>query len=445
MNEILVILALILLNGLLSGAEIAIVAVRPSRLEELQRTGRSSAAAAKRLREQPERFLATVQIGITVAAAAAAAFGGASLADDLAAPLAALPLVSGWAEELAFALVVGGISFLSIVLGELVPKSLALRVSERYALLAARPLLALSQLARPVVWVLTASSNAVLRLFGDRTTFTEARLSLDELRSVVSDAGRLGTMQAEVSDIATRALDFGELAAADVMIHRRFVVALPRDASGELVRGTFEKQGHQRLPVYVQSLDNVVGYLSWRDVLTCLWQGRPVSVEALVRPALFVPEGTLAVDLLHEMREKRTHLAIVVDEHGGMEGIVTLEDLLEELVGEIHSEHATPAGSSLVREPGGTFVVPGLAAIREVNRETGLGLDEPEEVSTIGGLCVQLNEERMPAKGDVLVVSDGTRIEILDASPRRVRSVRLRPPSAAAGALAPAAAASRGA
>jgi putative hemolysin len=240
-------------------------------------------------------------------------------------------------------------------------------------------------------------------------------------------------MQAEVSDIATRALDFGELAAADVMIHRRFVVALPRDASGELVRGTFEKQGHQRLPVYVQSLDNVVGYLSWRDVLTCLWQGRPVSVEAL------------AVDLLHEMREKRTHLAIVVDEHGGMEGIVTLEDLLEELVGEIHSEHATPAGSSLVREPGGTFVVPGLAAIREVNRETGLGLDEPEEVSTIGGLCVQLNEERMPAKGDVLVVSDGTRIEILDASPRRVRSVRLRPPSAAAGALAPAAAASRGA
>jgi putative hemolysin len=428
MHEILVILALVLVNGLLAGAEIAIVAVRRSRLEELVRAGRSSALAAQKLRERPERFLATVQVGITVAGAAAAAVGGAGLAGDLVPLFEPVPLLGRWAGELAFALVVGGISFLSIVLGELVPKSLGLRVSERYALLAAPPLLALSELARPVVWILTASSNAVLRVFGDRTNFTEARLSLEELRSVVSDAGRQGTMQAEVSDIATRALDFGELAVTDVMIHRRFVVALPRDASAELVRATFQQRGHQRLPVYVGSIDNVVGYLSWRDVLAAQWLAKPVSVEALVRPTLFVPESTVAVDLLQEMRAKRIHLAIVVDEHGGMEGIVTLEDLLEELVGEIHSEHAGPASGVVTREPEGSFVAPGLAPIRDVNRETGLELDEPEEVSTLGGLCVRLNEGRMPVKGDVLAASDGTEIEVLDASPRRVRSLRLRPP-----------------
>jgi putative hemolysin len=425
MSEILVIVGLILVNGLLAGAEIAIVAVRRSRLEQLVRAGSASASAAKKLRDQPERFLATVQVGITVAGAAAAAFGGASLSDDLV-PLLA-PLVGRFAEELAFALVVLAVSYLSVVLGELVPKSLGLRVSERYALLAARPLLGLAQLARPLIWLLTASSNLVLRLFGDRTTFTEARLSLEELRSTMIDAARQGTMQREVSDIATRALDFGELGASDVMIHRRFVVALPRDASAEAVRDTFLQRGHQRLPVYVGSIDNAVGYLSWRDVLTAVWRGEAISVDKLMRPTLFVPEATPAVDLLHEMRAKRIHLAVVVDEHGGMEGIVTLEDLLEELVGEIHSEHAGPASGLVTRESGGTFVVPGMAPIREVNRETGLELEEPEEVATIGGLCVQLNDERMPVTGDTLQAADGTRLEILDASPRRVRSVRLRP------------------
>jgi putative hemolysin len=428
MSAILVILALILVNGLLAGAEIAIVAVRKSRLDELVREGRSSAVAAQRLREQPERFLATVQVGITVAGAAAAALGGADLAGDLA-PLFR-PLAGDWAEGLALAAVVGGVAYLSVVVGELVPKSIALRVSERYALLAARPLLGLAQLARPLVWVLTASSNIVLRLFGDQTTFSESRLSLEELRSMVTDAARQGTMEPEVSDLATRAFDFAELGASDVMIHRRFVVALPRDASADIVRETFLQRGHQRLPVYEGSLDHVIGYISWRDVLTAVWQGEPPAVATLLRPALFVPEATRAVDVLHEMRRKRIHIAIVVDEHGGMEGVVTLEDLLEELVGEIHSEHAAPStGEKLTREPGGTFVVPGVAQIREVNRETGLHLDEPEKVGTISGLSVMLNEERMPARGDVLTTSDGTRIEVLDASPRRVRTVRLRPPA----------------
>lgn len=427
MTEILIILVLVLVNGLLSGAEIAIVALRRSRLEELVAAGKTGAAAAKKLREEPEGFLATVQVGITLAGAAAAAFGGSALAGDLAPAFAALPLVGVWAEQIAFALVVLVITYLSVVLGELVPKSIGLRTPETYALLAAPPLLTLSWLARPLVWFLTISSNAVLRLFGDSTTFTEARLSIEELRSVVDDATRHGTMSEEVGDIAARALDFGDLTAADVMIHRRFVVALSRTATPEEVRRTFLERGHQRIPVHEGSIDNISGYLSWRDVMTRLWSGEAITVEALQRATFFVPETKPAVAVLDEMREKRIHLAIVVDEHGGVEGIVTLEDLLEELVGEIHSEHASPAPNTPVKEPGGSYLVSGHMPIRELNRELELELDEPEEVATLGGLCIQLNGERVPRVGDVLVAPGGERFEVLDASPRRVRSLRVWP------------------
>lgn len=426
MTEILIILALVLVNGLLSGAEIAIVSVRRSRLEELVAAGKTGAAAAKRLREEPEGFLATVQVGITLAGAAAAAFGGSSLAGDFAPFLAELPGVGRFSEELAFALVVLVVTYLSVVLGELVPKSIGLRTPETYALLAAPPLLTLAWLARPLVWFLTASSNVVLRLFGDRTTFTEARLSLEELRSVVDDAARQGTMSESVGDIASRALDFGDLTASDVMIHRRFVVALSRHATAEEVRRTFLERGHQRIPVFERSIDNVVGYLSWRDVLAKLFTSETLSVESLMRPTFFVPETTEAVALLDEMKQKRVHLAIVVDEHGGVEGIVTLEDLLEELVGEIHSEHAAPSQGA-TREPLGAWLVSGHVPIRELNRELELELEEPEQVATLGGLAIQLNGERVPKAGEVLTTASGERLEILDASPRRVRTVRLWP------------------
>lgn len=427
MAEILIILALVLVNGLLSGAEIAIVSVRRSRLEEFVLAGKTGAAAAKRLREEPEGFLATVQVGITLAGAAAAAFGGSSLAEDLAPALAGLPGLGRWASELAFALVVLVVTYLSVVLGELVPKSIGLRTPETYALLAAPPLLTLAWLARPLVWILTASSNAVLRLFGDRTTFTEARLSLEELRAVVDDAARQGTMSEGVGDIASRALDFGDLAASDVMIHRRFVAALPRGAAPGVVLRLFQERGHQRIPVFEGTIDNVVGYLSWRDVLGKLSTGEAISVDQLLRPTFFVPETTTAIALLSEMKEKRIHLAIVVDEHGGVEGIVTLEDLLEELVGEIHSEHAAPVVKGVTREAAGTWRVGGQVLIRELNRELELGLEEPQAVATVGGLAIRLNDERVPQSGDVFHTAGGERLEILDASPRRVRTLRLWP------------------
>jgi putative hemolysin len=426
--EFLILLALILVNGVFAGAEIAVVTVRPGRVRELAQAGSKSAKALQRLQANPESFLSTVQIGITTVSAAAAALGGASFAEDLVPLFSAWSVLAPYAAAISLALVVALVSYLSIVVGELVPKSLALRARESYALLMARPLLALAFLARPVVWLLTASSNAVLRIFGDHTNFTESRLSLEELRGLVDEASRGGSVPEEAGEIATRALDLDSLTAADVMIHRRFVVGLQVDAKPEQIRHVFQHSGHQRTPVYESSLDKVVGYVSWRDLLPRVWTGDPPPLSELMRPGYFVPETTSALDLLSQMRSTRQHLAIVVDEHGGMSGIVTLEDLLEELVGEIVSEHSPRSAEPIRIEPDGSALVTATAPTREVNRALGIDLGTVEW-TTVNGLCLELAGGRIPSVGDRFTAPDGSRIEVLDASPRRVRLVRIVPPA----------------
>src|SRR5215510_6290873 len=210
-GELWIILGLILANGLLAGAEMAVVTVRSSRVHELLESGRRGARALHALRENPERFLATVQVGATVIGSGVAAYGGASIAGDLAVWLQQLGVPPEASENLALVIVVVCISFLTVVLGELVPKSLALRAGERYALVMARPLEFLALLATPVVWFLTAVSNLVLKPFGDSTTFTESKLSKEEVRSLVDEATEAGTVDPDAGEIASRALDFAAL------------------------------------------------------------------------------------------------------------------------------------------------------------------------------------------------------------------------------------------
>lgn len=418
------ILALTALSGVFAGAEIAVIAVRRTRLRELVEEGRTTARAVLALRDQPERFLATVQVGMTILSATAAVFGGSRVAENVAPHLRSL--FGAYAEEVAVASVVAMVSFFTIVIGELVPKSMALRSAEPYALLLARPLLALAWLARPVIWVLTRTSNVLLRPFGDRTTFAESRLSPDELAQMVEDAARSGSLDRESGDIAARALEFGDLTAGEVMVPRQRIVALRRDASKEEVTRLVLEEGHARMPVVQGSLDNVIGYVVAKDLFSLLFQGGLVVLDDAIRPAYFVPETARAVAVLREMQRRRTQLGIVVDEHGGVAGIVTLEDLVEELVGDIVGE-AGEEDRPIRREPGGTALVRGDTPIREVNREIGLDLSEGEGVTTIAGVCIAL-AGGIPQKGARLTASDGTVLEIVDATPRLVRSVRITPP-----------------
>lgn len=429
MTELVVLLVLVAVNGLLAGAEIATVTLRKTRLQELVDEGRESARAVARLRAQPERFLATVQIGITVVGAAAGAFGGDTVAGRLAPRLETLPAIGPWlvpyAHQVAFAVVVMGISFLSLVLGELVPKSLALMAPERYALLVARPLLALSSLARPIVWVLTTSSNVVLKLFGDKTSFSEARMSADEIKAMIEEASTHGGIDQRASAIASRAIEFADLDVGDVLVPRQRVVGIERKATVDEIRRVVVSSGHSRLVVFDTDIDRIVGSLSVRDVFL----RSDASVTELMRPVCLVPESVKAVELLHRLQSKGIHMAVIIDEHGGTVGIVTREDLIEELVGKMldaEGEAAQHAAKDTARlqQAQGVIEVAAIASVRELNREFDLSLPEGDDWTTVGGLCVA-RLGRIPVAGERVVLDDDTVITITDASARRVRSVRI--------------------
>jgi len=425
MTEAIIILALIVANGLFSGAELAVISLRKTRLRELIDEGHARARAVQALRDQPERFLATVQSAITVIGAAAAAFGGDVFAERLARLVAHAGLLAPYAKQIGFALVVGTISFLSLVLGELVPKSLALRSNEGYAMFMGPVLLGLSHISRPFIWILTSASNLVLRLFGDKTSFTETRLSPDELREMVEEAAKTGALDPRAGELAARAIDFRELSVASVMVPRVRVVSISREASAEQLQRALSQHVHTRIPVYEGTADNVVGYVATKDLIVPTLGGEPFTVDKFMRPIRFVPGSVRALDLMHDMQQQRGSIAVVVDEQGGMLGLITIEDLIEELVGKIFSEHDAVA-NTIQREPSGTALVMGTTPVREVNRVLKTELPESEQWHTIAGLCISLAHE-IPAQGTRLTASDGSELEIADASPRRVRAVRIHP------------------
>ncbi|MFN2376326.1 MAG: hemolysin family protein [Candidatus Binatia bacterium] len=422
-SEILIVVALILMNGLFAGAEIAIVSIRRTRLQQLVDEGRAGAAAVAALRARPERFLATVQIGITVIGATAAAFGGYSIAGHIEPVVASIPLLADKAEEIALGAVVAGISYLSLVLGELVPKSLALRESEFYALLLGKPLQALAWFARPLVWLLTTSSNIVLRPFADRTNFMEARISKEELQQMVEEAAETGALDEHAGELASRALEFDHLTLREVMVPRGRIDSLPLDATADDVRTFLTEKRRSRIPVYDGSIDNIVGYVSAKDIIALGWEKGDIVLGHLLRPVKVFPETVLAIDVLRVMRREFIRLVVAVDEHGALCGLVTFEDMVEELVGEVFSEHED-AEEPLVHDDDGSFLVSGELPLREINRELELALEESQDFTTIAGLCIHL-AAGIPHPGARLAAGGGVVLVVLDANARTVRRVRI--------------------
>lgn len=423
LGDILVILVLVLINGLFAGAELAVVTVRKTRVAQLVDEWVPSAKAVAALRANPERLLATVQVGITVVGASAGAFGGDTLAGHLT-PLLR-PIVGDAAHQLGFVLVVVGISYCSLVLGELVPKSLALRSSDRYALLVGQPLLWVSFVARPVVWFLTASSNAVLRLFGDQTSFTESRMSAEELKVLLEDASNAGTLSPDVGAIASRAVELAGLKARDVMVHRNQIVAFDRGTDPTGLWRLLTEAVHNRVVIFDGTMDHVAGYVAVRQVYACGLDR--FNVNSILQPIRFVPEAMPAVDVLNALRESGDALAIVVDEFGGTSGLVTREDIAEELLGEATAGEYGGTEYHVVRHNDGSLVVPAGMAVRDVNREADLQLPEGDKWSSMAGLCIAM-VGRVPIRGERIELSRGTIIEVLDATPRRLLTLRIVPP-----------------
>jgi putative hemolysin len=423
-TELVIIVALVVLNGLFAGAEIAVVALRSTRVEELagqNAAGRHLAA----LRRDPERFLATVQIGITTISATAAAFGGATLARHLGEVLAAAGLSAQHAHEIALAAVITCVSYLSLVLGELVPKSLGLKWSERYALLCARPLHLLGRISAPLVWVLTASSNAVLRLFGDETTFVESQISREELLAVLEKAGDAGQVSTHATEIAARAIGLDHLHAGAVMVPRTAVVGIREDATHAEIADLLEHTDEDRFPV-LRGHDDVIGYVTTRDLGRLLSRRVEGGLRAVTRPVHAVPESAIALELLADLQRRRVPIAVVVDESGAFDGIVDVDDLAEEIVGSLVL--ADRVVGEVERAPDGSVIVPASLRVHVANHALGCELPVSPHWSTVGGLVVA-RLGAIPKVGAATTVEGGVTLEVVETSARRVLRVRVRRPA----------------
>ncbi len=418
--ESLIVLVLILANGFFSGAEMAIVASRRGRLRQMADAGDAAARTALDLASSPDRFLPTVQIGITLVGTLAAAYGGDRLVSHLADWLGSIlpPGMAGAARSIALTLFVALLSFFTLLLGELVPKRLALRRAEAIARAVAPAMHLFARVVTPLVWMMSWSTTAMLFLFGAHKQ-DGPTVSVDDIEHLL-EAGRAeGILEPVEQAVATEALRLGERTVRDIMRPRIDLDALDIATPPGEVLGAIAMAGYSRLPVYDGSLDHILGYVALKDVLRQNWMGWPIELRKILRKALFVPE-TMPLDRLLEMFQKeKNQLAIVLDEYGGTEGMVTLEDVLEELVGEIHSEHRGDRETPFVDRGDGSWLVDGGAGVEALAEVFGLRLDPaPRDYSTVSGL-VLARLERIPSTGDK-TDWQGLSIEVVDMDGRRI-------------------------
>jgi len=416
---------LILANGFFAASEIAVIATRKSRIDALVEKGVKSATILARLKTDPDRFLATVQIGVTVVGSLASAIGGAAAIGYLEPQIRALPVpfLAEWAEVLAILLVVLPISYLSLVLGELVPKSLALRFSEQIAFLVARPIDFLSRLSSFLVKALTASSNAVLWSVGGREAEGASFISVEEVKSLIREGAAKGIFNETEKELIHSVFEFTDTPVKAVMVPRTEIHALEINTSSAEAAKSFVESGFSRIPVYEGELDRVVGFLYNKDIFKALQEKSDFRIRDHLHPAFFVP-GTLPIsELLKQLQRRRLAMALVVNEFGEVEGLATLEDLLEEIVGEIRDEYDREERGPVERLPDGSLVIQGSALLKNLKSDYDLPFEESPDYHTLAGF-VLAKLKRIPRGGD-WVDQDGYRLTIVDMEGRRILKVKL--------------------
>ncbi|HYF64033.1 MAG TPA: hemolysin family protein [Herpetosiphonaceae bacterium] len=426
-TELLIVLILTLANGFFAASEIGIVSARRSRLEQQAAAGSRRARQAIALADQPDRFLATVQVGISLIGTFSAAFGGARIGDILTAWFKGIPAVSDYAEPLALGIVVIGITYLSLILGELVPKRLALQYAERMAMLSAPVMTMIALIARPIVGFLTFSVQLVLRLIGQRAAIDNA-VTQEDIEYLMREGVASGSVEAGEVQLMESVFRFRDRAVRSAMTPRTEVVAIDAGTSFADAVAIVVSSGYSRLPVYRSSLDQVVGVLHSKDVIPLLHSNTSVKLADLVRPATFVLATQHVDDLLPMFRRNGTHMGMVVDEYGQIAGIITLEDVLEELVGEIKDEHDTTEEPAMTRREDGSWLVDGLTpydqVLRRIKDLPPPPAHEAGEYTTLAGLILtRLNA--IPVVGN-MVTAGPYILEVIDMDERRIDKVLIR-------------------
>ncbi|MFL5332780.1 MAG: hemolysin family protein [Geminicoccaceae bacterium] len=427
--EIAIVLALMMVNGALAMSELAMMASRRGRLEQRAAEGDAGARAALRLLDDPTALLSAVQVGITLVGILAGAFSGATLGASLATLLVAAGVPVATAHTLGIGGVVLTLTYLSLVVGELVPKRLALADPEGVASRIAGPMGRLARLGAPVVWLLRTSTNAVLRLLGIAASPT-ARVTEDEIRSLLAEGAAAGVVKPVEHEMIEGVMRIADWPVRTIMTPRTEVAWLDADASLETLRATFVEGAHARYPVCRGSLDELVGVVHLRQLVGSLLASSPIELAALAEPALMVHEGRAAVRLVELFRETGAGMAIVLDEYGTVEGLVTPGDLLTAIAGEL-SDEGDEAAAEAVRRPDGSWLVDGRMEIHRLERLLGQrDLAPGGRYQTAAGL-VLWELGRMPRTGDRFR-RGGLEFEVVDLDGRRIDKLLITPASDAA-------------
>jgi putative hemolysin len=415
--DVIVVLVIVSIGGFFSASEMALVSLREGQVRALARRGKRGQRAA-RLAQDPNRFFSAVQIGVTLATLVSGAYGAATLAGLLKSWLVRQHMTAGWAAAVAFIVVTVCITFVSLVLGELAPKRIALQRAPRLALLAAPLLDRIATLARPVVWLLTASTNLLVALLGGDPRVGRQAMTEQELRDLVTGAQALS---ADERQIAGEVFDAGKRQIREVLVPRTEVVFLDAETPVAEAAATAASLPHSRLPVYQDTYDNVVGFVHVRDLLGPGAASLSVPVGRLSRTVKFLPISKTVLSALSEMRRERAHLAIVVDDYGGTAGIVTLEDLVEELIGDIRDEYDAEQ-SEATRLHDGEVEVDGLLNLDEFTEQTGIELPEGPYETAAGYVLAALGD--LPSVGDSVQVA-GRTITVTELDGRRIARLRV--------------------
>ena len=407
LGEIIFIFLLILANGFFSGSELAILSARKSTIARLIAAGSSRARMVEKLQNDPHRFLATVQIGVTVVGSLAAAVGGTTAVKFLAPVLMAssIPFIREAAEPIAIGLVVALVSYLSLILGELAPKTIGLQQADRMSLLVAKPINAIATFAGVIVSFLTLSNRAVLALLGVKPASGQEFITREEVLHVVASGGETGALNEFEQKVIENMFDFTQTQAREVMVPRPRIVAFDLDLPRPEIIQLVLNNRFSRYPVYRERIENVIGFIHAKDLLGQMVINPEFSLDDLVRPAFFVPESKRIAPLLREMQQRHLHMAMVVDEYGDLDGLVTIEDLLEELVGEIEDEHDVNAPRRIRRLSGGGFLVDAFLPLNDVEELLDIEVADDLPCDTLAGLVLHLLG-RFPEAGEQILWQD---------------------------------------
>ena len=421
---ILVLTVLILINAFFAAAEIAVISLSETKLRKQAEEGDKPAAKLLALMQKPDNFLSAIQIAITLAGFLSSAFAADSFSD---------PLVHWLTEDLGFraipsatlntmmvVLITVILSYFSLVLGELVPKRIAMKKTEAVARLAVGPVTAVATVFRPIIWFLSVSTNGVLRLLHIDPKADEEAVSEDEIRMMVDLGEERGAIESSEKELIENIFEFNNTTAEDVMVHRTDMVLIwAEDPADEILR-TIRESGMSRFPVYEEDADDIVGILSTREYLLNTQQPHPKALRELLRPAYFVPESVRTDVLFRDMQSKKVHMAIVVDEYGGTSGLVTMEDLLEEIVGNIYDEFDPQEEKDIEQLEENLWRISGSCPLELVSETLQVDFPSDEEYDTLGGLIfAQLSV--IPQDGSLVEVDTcGLHIKVQELTDRRV-------------------------